>query len=255
MPKATFDSYVICTTPRSGSTLLCKLLADTGVAGNPDSYFHRPSITAWLDHFDLTPDDTVPERDVLRSVFRAAIAKGSLDTGVFGLRMQRESFGFFARKLAVLHPGLSSDIERFHAAFGRTLFIHLSRRDKVQQAISNVKAQQTGLWHAAPDGTELQRLSPAREPVYDAAAIRAKVEEVTALDRDWERWFASEAVAPLRLDYEGLAADPLQTLRHVLDALGLDRKAASGVKPGVAKLADETSKVWEARFRSEVHIE
>ena len=252
---AKFDSYVICTSPRSGSTLLCKLLADTGAAGNPESYFHRPSVTAWLDHFELTPDDTVPERVVLRSVFRAAIMKGRLDTGVFGLRMQRASFDFFARKLAVLHPGLSSDVERIHAAFGRTLFVHLSRRDKVQQAISNVKALQSGLWHAAPDGTELERLSPPREPVYDAAAIEAKLEEVTALDRDWENWFASEGVAPLRLDYEGLAADPRQTLCHVLEALGLDRRAAIGVTPGVAKLADETSKVWEARFRGEINID
>ncbi|MEM1201062.1 MAG: Stf0 family sulfotransferase, partial [Pseudomonadota bacterium] len=32
---AGFDAYVICTSPRSGSTLLCKLLAPTGIAGKP----------------------------------------------------------------------------------------------------------------------------------------------------------------------------------------------------------------------------
>ncbi|WP_425081109.1 Stf0 family sulfotransferase [Ruegeria arenilitoris] len=30
-----FDSYLICRTPRSGSTLLCQLLAATGCAGKP----------------------------------------------------------------------------------------------------------------------------------------------------------------------------------------------------------------------------
>ncbi|HBF29284.1 Stf0 family sulfotransferase, partial [Rhizobium sp.] len=30
---AKFSSYVICTSPRSGSTLLCKLLAATGISG------------------------------------------------------------------------------------------------------------------------------------------------------------------------------------------------------------------------------
>ena len=29
------------------------------------------------------------------------------------------------------------------------------------------KAQQTGLWHIAPDGTELERVAPAQEPHYD----------------------------------------------------------------------------------------
>ncbi|MBT6203829.1 MAG: sulfotransferase, partial [Rhodospirillaceae bacterium] len=42
---ARYQSYVICTSPRSGSTLLCSLLAATGLAGNPCSHFHDPSIS------------------------------------------------------------------------------------------------------------------------------------------------------------------------------------------------------------------
>lgn len=69
--------------------------------------------------------------------------------------------------------------------------MHLTRRDKVAQAVSYVKAQQTGLWHAAPDGTELERLSPPQEPAYDASEIRTRFEEVTAHDHSWERWLPS----------------------------------------------------------------
>ena len=32
-------SYLVCATERSGSTLLCELLAGTGVAGRPEEYF------------------------------------------------------------------------------------------------------------------------------------------------------------------------------------------------------------------------
>ena len=32
-------SYIVCATPRSGSTLVCKALRDTGVAGRPEEYF------------------------------------------------------------------------------------------------------------------------------------------------------------------------------------------------------------------------
>src|SRR5438046_662736 len=32
-------SYLVCATPRSGSTLLCEALANTGIAGNPKEYF------------------------------------------------------------------------------------------------------------------------------------------------------------------------------------------------------------------------
>ena len=40
-------SYALCATPRSGSTLLCDLLADTGVAGRPDSFFRPQAIAEW----------------------------------------------------------------------------------------------------------------------------------------------------------------------------------------------------------------
>ncbi len=249
-----YDSYVICTSPRSGSTLLCKLLAATGIAGNPGSHFHSLSLSDWLSYYDLAPEASVSERDVLDAIFQAAIAKGSLETGTFGLRLQRHSFDFFVQKLAVLHSGLSSDSQRFRAAFGRTSFIHLTRRDKVEQAVSYVKAHQTGLWHVAPDGTELERLSPPIELIYDGNDIRARFEEVAAYDRDWERWFATEDIDPLRITYDALSAHPIETLSQILDHLGLDIEAASGVEPGVAKLADETSQDWVARFRSEYSI-
>ena len=248
---AKYDSYIICTSPRSGSTLLCKLLAATGVAGNRNSYFHRPSISDWLADLGLTRKPSVPERELLEAIFRAAIAKGTLNTGIFGLRLQRHSFDFFTEKLAVLHPEHSNDAERFQAAFGRTLFVHLTRRDKVAQAVSYVKAQQTGLWHAAPDGTELERLSPPQEPAYDASEIRARLEEMTAHDHSWERWFAALEIDPLRITYEELSEDPGETLRVVLDHLGLEREGADGIEPGVAKLADDISQDWAARFRSE----
>ena len=230
---------------------MCKLLTATGVAGNPDSYFHRPSISDWLADLGVTREGSVPERELLEAIFRTAIAKGTLNTVIFGLRLQRESFDFFTEKLGVLYPEHSNDVERLQVAFGRTLFVHLTRRDKVAQAVSYVKAQQTGLWHAAPDGTELERLSPPREPAYDATGIRSRLEEVTAHDHGWEHWFAGLEIDPLRIAYEELSEGPVETLRVVLDQLGLEREAADGVEPGVAKLSDTINQDWAARFRSE----
>jgi LPS sulfotransferase NodH len=37
----TESSYLVCGTPRSGTSLLCRLLAATGVAGRPEEYFWR----------------------------------------------------------------------------------------------------------------------------------------------------------------------------------------------------------------------
>ncbi len=249
---ANYDSYVICTSPRSGSTLLCSLLAATGVAGNPDSHFHRPSIDDWLAEYRIAPAAGASEPEVLGQILQAAIAEGRGDTAIFGLRLQRHSFDYFTGKLAVLFPERSNDVDRLEAAFGRTLFIHLTRPDKVDQAVSYVKAQQTGLWHMAPDGTELERLSPPREPVYDGVELKACFETMTAYDREWEAWFEEQGIEPLRLSYEGLSADPIGILRGVLDRLGLDPDIANGVTLGVRKLADATNRDWVQRLRSEI---
>ncbi len=242
-------SYVICANPRSGSTLLCRLLAETGVAGNPHSYFHRPEINAWAQAMNVPLPDTASEVETLSAIFEAVQEKGRGGTGVFGLRLMRKSFDFLMEQIDRLHPGLPSDAARFDAAFRQPYYIYLTRTDKVAQAVSLVMAEQTGLWHKAPDGSEIERTAPPKEPVYDADAIGKYVEELTSYDREWIQWFECEGIVPIRVTYEDLATDPSGTLRRILEELGLDGAVAMGARPSVAKLADEASRVWVERFR------
>lgn len=246
-----YDSYMICTAPRSGSTLLCRLLAETGVAGKPASHFHEPSLAEWAQRLGVEPEAAASEREVVEVCIQAARSQGRSDNGIFGLRLQRPSFAFFFSHLALVHPGASSDRDRFEGVFGRTLFIHLSRTDKVEQAVSCLKAEQTGLWHVAADGSDVERIGPPREPEYDGPALQAWVDAMTGYDRDWNAWFASEAIEPVRISYDDLSADPKGTLRRVLAALGLDPAAAAQVSPSVRKMADDTNRAWVTRFRAE----
>ena len=250
MPARQIESYVICTTPRSGSTLLCELLAATRVAGRPGSHFHAPSLDEWLKDYGLDGERFASRREALRAVLDAARVRGTGDTGMFGLRMQRGSFAHFMQQLDVLHPDRTSDVARIEAAFGPTLFVHLSRLDRLGQAISRVRAEQTGLWHRRADGTELERLAPPREPCYDAEAIARHMADLSALDGAWEDWFAREGIEPLRIGYDALAADPQGVLADLLDVLGLGRAHAQGIEPPTAQLADAMSREWRARFEA-----
>ena len=246
-----FQSYVICTCPRSGSTLLWKLLAATGRTGRPESYFHNPSISEWMTDNNLSPADYSNDRAALGAIVRSVRQRGDGGTGIFGLRLQRQSFDFLMAQLDALYPGLPNDVARFRAAFGETLFVYLTRRNKLEQAVSVVKAMQTGLWHQAPDGREIERLSPPRAPFYDGDEIAREFAELTAYDKDWLDWFAREKIAPLCLDYDELSADPIGTLGQVLTALGLDARFAEGVRPATEKLADATNQAWAERFAAE----
>jgi LPS sulfotransferase NodH len=247
---STYDSYIICATPRTGSTLLCGLLAATGIAGKPDSFFRRQTITWWAGHLNVTVPETAPAAQFNRAYLDAVLREGDGETGMFGLRLMMENVGELSDRLDTLYPGLASDGARFEKAFGNPLYIHLARTDKVAQAVSLAKAMQTGLWHIAPDGTEIERMSPPQTPGYDHRLLEQHVAEFECFEQAWKRWFERHRINPVQVEYEALSANPQPVLASILDHLGLDVAAASGVVPDVAKLADEDSLEWIKRYNA-----
>lgn len=246
-----FHSYIICATARSGTTLLCDLLADTGVAGRPDSFFRLQSMHWWAQYLDVSVTEWTDEFAFDQPYLTAVRQEGAGGTQVFGMRLMWEQVDHLSQRLGVLYPGLSSDNARFRAAFGPTCFVHLSRQDKVAQSISRIKAEQTGLWHVAADGTERERVKPGQAPVYDARSLSEQVAEYQRHDAAWVQWFAQQKIQPVNITYEALSNNPQATLATVLSALGLDMTIAETIEPRTTKLADNESQEWATRFRTE----
>ncbi len=244
-------SYIICATPRCGSTLLCDLLTDTGAAGCPDSYFRRESFSWYVNHFNISVAEWDDEHEFDQSYLTAVQQRGSAGTPVFGMRLMWESVGDLSKRLGSLYPGLPSDSARFRSAFGPPFYVHLSREDKVAQAVSRLRAEQTGLWHVAADGTERERLKPGQAPVYDARGLSEQVAELEGHDAAWASWFAQQRIQSVRITYEALSTEPQAALATVLSALDLDPAIAETVEPRTAKLADNGSREWATRFRKE----
>jgi len=245
------QSYIICATPRSGSTLLCDLLADTGVVGHPDSFFRRQSIPWWAQHLNVSVAKWGDGYEFDQPYLAAVHKHGAGKTQIFGMRLMWESVDDLSKRLGLLYPGLPSDSARFQAAFGPPVYVHLSREDKIAQAVSRLRAEQTGLWHVAADGTERERLKPGQTPIYDVRGLSEYVAELEKHDAAWASWFVRQKIQPVRLTYEALSADPQATLATVLPALGLDPAIAATVEPRTAKLADRESREWASRFRAE----
>jgi LPS sulfotransferase NodH len=244
------SSYIICGTPRSGSTMLCRLLENCG-CGRPESYFRRQSIRGIAEDLGVTRHGDDEPVDFSRRYLAAVIEEGRADTDIFGLRVMFETLPELSERLETLFPEFSDAPARFERAFGRPLYIHLSRGDKVAQAVSLYKALRTGLWHRAADGSEMERTAPHQDAEYDAEKIGATVAELSAHDDGWQEWFAAHGITPLRLRYEELSLDPRSGLRTVLAALGRDASLADHIAPSTARLFDEESARWVARFREE----
>jgi trehalose 2-sulfotransferase len=244
-----FSSYIIAATPRSGSTLLCDLLSATQIAGRPYSYYRRQDIMRYARNWRLPSPEAIGEEAFERAYLGAVREAGAAQTGIFGLRLMWPTVAELSARLCAIHPEPIDDAARLDLAFGKPLYIHLSRRDKVAQAVSLLKAEQSGLWHRGVDGTDRERTAPSSPLVYDAGRLADLVEELETGDTGWHGWFSRFRIEPLRLTYEGLAAAPRTVLTQVLSALALDPRLASSVDARTAKLADETSLEWAHRFR------
>ncbi|UWQ17526.1 Stf0 sulfotransferase family protein [Jannaschia sp. M317] len=248
--KHSLNGYVICTLPRSGSTLLCQLLQSVPGAGQPGSHFHRTDVAAWAATHGLPPLPMPASPADLRRILAAGRQTGCDGDSLFGLRLQSHSRAYLLERLAEAQPGLPCDRTRLEATFGHLCFIYLTRRDHLAQAISYVRAAQTGLWHRAADGREMERSAPPAPSRYDRAAITDRLQTIATDEQQWQVWFARQGIEPLRVFYEDLAADPARTLDRILRHLGL-----AGMSPTLriptARLADGTSLAWARRYRSD----
>jgi LPS sulfotransferase NodH len=236
-------ALIICATPRSGTTLLCDLLAETGVTGVPNSFYRAESVDNFAAKLGVSDGP-----DFERRYLDAIVAEGRGATDLFSMRVMWPSVATIREALGTVFPDVASDTARIAAAFGTPLYLFVERKDKVAQAISRSKAEQSGLWHRAADGSVREQGGEYRAPEYDRAALDVSIAETTAHEAEWRTWFARETIAPMEMTYEELAADPAAAIRRLMLALGRDAAVADRVSPRTSKLADATSRDWAERY-------
>jgi LPS sulfotransferase NodH len=269
-------AYLVCATPRSGSTLLCEALARTGVAGRPAEYFealaHSNRRRAPREYFDELPDPSIgglladepadpgpalpdgPYDDY----FRYVLDQGTTPNGVFAAKLMwgyledtvsrlRRLPGVEGDKPAeVLGPGIEGDqpTEVLGAAFGRPRYVAVVRRDTLRQAISLWRAVQSSSWRADEGGG-------GPEPVFSARAIAHLRDQLATQEGAWSGFFARAAITPLTLIYEDYANDLEGAVREVLAHVGVEAPADLDVAVPLRRQADALTDDWVERFTRE----
>jgi LPS sulfotransferase NodH len=231
-------SYLICTTPRSGSWLLCDALTQTGVAGYPQEYL--------LSHTVFDRRWGKPTQANFGGYFSLVRQEATTPNGVCGLKVH---WSQIQHLLNVLHAEPSELLEQLHDELPGLVLIRLIRRDKLRQALSYHRAlAQQQWWQLAGEPT-----SPAQF-VPDLDQVERLADLLEAHERSWDD-FALAAPAPLlELSYEELAADLHGEVFGVLRALGCDAQeawsAASAVSPRLRRQSDERTELWVHQFIS-----
>ena len=184
--------YVIAGLPRSGSNLLCHLLANTGLMGYPTEYLHPESLMVPMaQRFSdegagaVTYDSYVAE----------LLKRRSSPNGVFGLKT------FYWQATPYVDQG------RFKALFEGAEYAYLTRQDRRGQIVSMAIASQTQQWTSYDERQA--------EAAYDEELILRAGGFLAQEARSWEQFFAARGIEPLRITYEGLLADPDVICRSV----------------------------------------
>lgn len=242
------DSYLICATPRTGSTLLCGLMASTKVAGKPESFFRQPDEQLWAARWDI--DRTSDGVFEYSEFVRAALAAGRTDNGVFAARIMWGTMDYLVDRLGTVYPALDGgELDLLNRAFGHTGFIFLHRDDVLGQAVSWHRAEQTDIWHQTDQEESKQ---PEQEPRFDFDQIREFVQMIEAHNSAWRAWFDSVGIQPHVVRYEDLDADPVGAAREILGFLGLVLPPGFQIKARNRRLADELNVQWIDRYRTEL---
>lgn len=238
-------AYLICATPRTGSSLLCGLLESTGVGGHPESYFRQPDEPSWASRWGLplSSDGSCSYADFVR----AAITAGTTQNGVFAARIMWGTLKEVIDRLGPVFPNLvGADLDLLNRAFGPLRFVYLRRDNVVAQAVSWFRAEQTDVWQEA----DLFRQKPGLVPQFDIDKIHELVRLINEHNTAWLEWFGSVGVTPHRVRYEDLDADPVGVTRGILDSLGLELPRGQKIRARHRPLGDELNAEWIDRYRA-----
>jgi LPS sulfotransferase NodH len=225
-------NYVICMTARTGSTMLCSVLEQTGLVGRPDEYIN-PRGPFPMYHQSVGDGD-------LHVYFHRLWEQHSGPGGIFGLKTPFQDWSPF------IQSGL------FDQWFRNANMIYLSRANLFEQAVSVAIARETGVWHRRTN----EQPTDQQEPTYDHGLLKQIVKGLIREQVLWESFFVIYEIEPLRIHYEAFAYDPVElaaTTRQVLRFLGYDVPADYPIPaPETRKLARDVNGQWAERLREEL---
>lgn len=231
-------NYVICTTQRSGSTMVCGDIESLGVAGNPKEYFH-------LSHVEK-----VKEKDKFTSAsYKKLMDEAKTDNGVIGLKIMADSVKFAGKCIESSHEQWANGtpVKTFFEYMKQDYkFIFLQRRSTVEQAVSHYVAKKTKKYHSY----QIKKSDSYNEDVeFDFDEIDQEVKKIKFDNHQWHEWFKKFDIEPMKLFYEDCARD-IGYLKDILELIGVNDDTTLSGDRKIKKIANSMSEKFVAEYKS-----
>lgn len=233
-------SYTIWFTQRTGSTLLCKALEATQIAGIPNEWLYT-----WISNRQAKSPTEIQMH---------LWETGSTSNGVFGLKHSFHEPHFTKlietfRQFPSCPANENNRVKIWEYALPNHRHIFMTRRNKVRLAVSWWKAIKTAEWHRLP-GASPKPVDLAEAYSFDA--IHHLYCECSMREAGIQEFFSEGGVIPLTIVYEDFIQEYEKTVRKILAFLGLDGADLEISPPSLVRTADAISEEWAQRFREEL---
>ena len=217
--------FAIACSARTGSYLLCEQLLKHGAVAL-ECFLPRRILQTCHNNGMFRLQDYCARH----------LARNSVN-GIFGVKGQFD----------ILAPlALAGEFPAFRHEWR---FVYLRRLDVLKQAISFVIAEQTLAWRSFKAPVKTLSIDD-----FDGPRIAETMREFSSMYTTWEETFRLFAIDPLRITYEGLAADPAEVSASVAAYLGLGGPPITEkrfVNPPMEVQSTDLNADWEARFHEE----
>jgi LPS sulfotransferase NodH len=278
-------SYLVCATPRSGSTLVCHALSETGVAGRPEEYFealrHSGRPRRPEEYFLGVEDQSIrdhlgeraigsepPPRSPLWSraaydrYLEWAFEAGTTDNGVFGAKLMWNYFGDFVSLLRNVPTYRDLPLtELLPTVFPDVTFVRVVRANKLRQAVSLWKAVQTATWREDQASAKATSIEDDDAPPYRTfieehrpqlrfhyRAIAHLLDQLLAEEARWDAFFEHCGIKPVLVLYENFAGDYETSTLNLLERLNLAPPEGFEFEPRMKRQSDRINDDWVRRF-------
>jgi LPS sulfotransferase NodH len=208
-------NYIICYTPRSGSTHLISLLQHTGFLGKPSDFFNLEYVKLPLDAAQVY--NVTGCRDIGNACKLGQVA--GVEDYLRSLAVTRTLNGVFGMKADLYQASILMRRGLFRGPRVQWKYISITREDILMQGISYYRAIETGKWSSLSG-------SASGDCPFDEDNILRSMRTIVEIACGWEYAFGLFGIRPLRLTYEELEANPRATVARLADFVGVPHTAA-----------------------------
>jgi len=189
---------IISATPRTGSTYVADILRQSKILGSPMEYLNP-------DYYMNSPEATIGKSISLNDYLQSVVQRRTSPNGIFSIHIHHHQ---------ILHARAKYRFNFFSWIKNhKTVWVHINRKNKVEQAVSLYRAISTGKWSSR---VKPKKINNAVETDLAMQEIHQHYKNLHYENERWENYFSLNDIKPLYLNYEEFSkAQQLEIIEKV----------------------------------------